>query len=57
MIFGNFNYKTTSLLKSGMIFYQAAKPGKASMDAYNQGPLLILKNWVAEGVASDVNDF
>ena len=34
--------------------------GKASRDTYNQGGWLILqdffKNWVAEGVASEVND-
>ena len=38
-----------------------AKPGKASQDAYNPGKWLILyalmKNWVAEGIASDVNYF
>jgi len=36
-----------------------AKLGKASQDAYNPGKWLILhalmKNWVAEGIASDVN--
>ena len=35
--------------------------GKASQDAYNPGKWLILqalmKYWVAEGIASDVNDF
>ena len=60
-IFGNFNLKTTSILKAGLIFYQAAKLGKSSRNAYNSGLLLILqdllKNWVAEGVASDINDF
>ena len=49
------------MVKSCLIFDQAAKLGKASRDAYNQGLLLILqdllKNWVAEGVTSDVNDF
>ena len=49
------------MVKSCPIFDQAAKLGKASRDAYNQGLLLIfqdlLKNWVAEGVTSDVNDF
>ena len=34
-----------------------AKLGKASRDAYKPGLLLILKNWVAEGGASDANDF
>ena len=35
-----------------------AKLGKASWDAYNQGGCLIdlLKNCIAEGVASEVND-
>ena len=37
------------------------KLGKASQDAYNPGGWLILldrlKNWVAEDVASEVNDF
>ena len=37
-----------------------AKLGKATWDAYNLGGWLILqallKNWVAEGVASEVND-
>ena len=49
------------MVKSGPIFDQAAKLGKASRDAYNPGLWLILedflKNWVAESVASDVNDF
>ena len=49
------------MVKSGPIFDQAAKLGKASMYAYNPGLLLILydllKNWVAKGVASDVNNF
>ena len=49
------------MVKSGLIFDQAAKLGKASRDAYNPGLLLILqdllKNWVVEGVASNVNDF
>jgi hypothetical protein len=59
--FGKINFKTTFLLKSGLIFDQAAKLGKASRDAYNPGLWLILldllKNWVAESVSSDVNDF
>ena len=49
------------MVKSCLNFDQAAKLGKASRDAYNPGLLLILsdllKNWVAEGDASDVNDF
>ena len=45
------------MVKSGPIFDQAANLGKASKDAYDPGLWLILKNWVAEGVASDVNDF
>ena len=53
--------KPLQMVKSCPIFDQAAKLGKASRDAYNQGLLLILqdllKNWVAEGVTSDVNDF
>ena len=61
MFFGNFNSKTTCLLKLGPIFHQAAKLGKASRNAYNPGLWLIfydlLKNWVAEGVTSEVNDF
>ena len=40
---------------------ELAKLGKVSQDAYNPGLWLILydllTNWVAEGVASDVNDF
>ena len=56
--FGNFNFKTTSLLKSGPIFDQAAKLVKAFRDALYPGLWLILQyllqNWVAD---SDVNDF
>ena len=40
---------------------ELAKLGKASQDTYNPGLWLILKdllkNWVAKGVASDINDF
>ena len=40
---------------------EAAKLCKASLDAYNRGGWLIfkdlLKNWVAEGVSFEVNDF
>ena len=47
------------MVKSGPIFDQAAKLGKASRDANNPGLWLILKdllkNCVANGVASDVN--
>ena len=35
-----FNFKTIFLLKSGSIFDQAAKLGKASMEAYNPGLLV-----------------
>ena len=55
----NFNFKTTFLLKPGLIFDQASKLSKASRDAYNPGLWLILqdllKNWVSEGVPSDIN--
>jgi hypothetical protein len=48
------------MVKSGLIFDQAAKLGKASRDAYNPGLRLILqallKNGVAEGDASDPHD-
>ena len=48
------------MVKSGSIFDQAAKLGKASRDAYNPGLRLILqallKNGVAEGDASDPHD-
>ena len=48
------------MVKSGPIFDQAAKLGKASRDAYNPGLWLILqallKNGVAKGVASDPHD-
>ena len=60
LFFGNFNFKTTSLLKSGLIFDQAAKLGKASRGACNTGLWLILwallKNGVAGGVASNSYD-
>ena len=36
--------------------YLAAKLGKASWEAHNQGGWLILKNSIAEGVASEFND-
>ena len=42
LFFGNFNFKTTFLLKSGLIFDKAAKLGKTSWDAYNQRGWLIL---------------
>ena len=48
------------IVKSGPIFDQVAKLGKASRDAYNPGLWLILyalmKNGVAEGVAPDPHD-
>ena len=60
LIFGNFNFKTTFLLKSGLLFDEAAKLGKATRNAYNLGGRLILlallKNRVAEGVASYSHD-
>ena len=60
IFFGNFNFQITFLLKLGPIFEDLAKLGKASWDAYNQGRWLILynllKNWIAEGVASKDND-
>ena len=40
--FGDFNFKTTFLLKSGTIFHQTAKLGKTSRDTYNPGLWLIL---------------
>ena len=55
------SFKPLKMIKSGPIFDQAAKLGKASRDAYNPCLWLILldllKNWVAESVSSDVNDF
>ena len=38
--FGNFNFKTNFLLKSGPIFDEAAKLGKAIRHAYDWGGLL-----------------
>ena len=61
LFFGNFNFKNTFLPKSGPIFDEAAKLGKASKDAYYSGLQLILldllKNLFAKGIASKVNDF
>ena len=61
LFFGNFDFKTFFLLISGLIFDEAAKLGKKTQVAYNLGGLLnleaLLKNWVAKGVASEVNDF
>ena len=37
LFFGNFNFKTFLLLKSGPIFDEVAKLGKATQDAYNWG--------------------
>ena len=42
MIFGNFNIRTTFFIKSGPIFDEAAKLGKAIWDAYNLRGWLIL---------------
>ena len=54
-------FKPLKMVKSGAIFDQAAKLGKASRDAYNPGLWLILKNllknWVAKSVASGIDDF
>ena len=55
--FDKINFLTTLLLKLGQIFDEVAKLGKSTQDAYNPGKWLILKNWVAEGIASDVNAF
>ena len=59
--FDKIYFLTTLLLKLGQIFDEVAKLGKSTQDAYNPGKWLILeallKNWVAEGIASDVNDF
>ena len=48
------------MVKLCPIFDEVAKLGKTTQDAYNQGEWLILsalfKNWVAKGVASEVND-
>ena len=53
--------KLFQMVKSCLIFDQAAKVDKVFRDAHNPGLWLILqdllKNWVAEGVASDVNEF
>ena len=59
--FDKINFLTTLLLKLGQIFDEVAKLGKSTQDAYNPGKWLILKallkNWFAEGIASDINDF
>ena len=49
-------FKPLKMVKSGPIFDQAAKLCKASRDTYNP-ELWLLKNWVADGVAFDINDF
>ena len=41
LFFDNFNLKITFLMKSGSIFEEVAKLGKASCDAYNWGRWLI----------------
>ena len=48
--------KQLFFLKVGPIFDKAAKLGKETQDAYNLGGWPIFKNWIAEGVASEVND-
>ena len=59
-LFDNINFSTTLLLKLGQIFDEVAKLGKSTQDAHNPGKWLILlallKNGVAEGVASDPHD-
>ena len=59
--FDKINFLTTLLLKSGQIFDEVAKLSKSTQDTFNPGKWLILyallKNWVAEGIASYVNDF
>ena len=58
LFFGDFNSKTTFLLKSGTIFDDVAKLGKATWDAYILTNFVSpLKNWVAKGVISKVNYF
>ena len=61
MIFDNFKIKKrTLLLNLGQILDKVAKLGKSTQDSYNLGGWLILlyllKNGVAEGVASDPHD-
>ena len=59
--FNKINFLTTLLLKLGQIFDEVAKLGKSTQEAYNPRKWLILsallKNWVAEDIASNVNDF
>ena len=60
MIFDNFKFKITLHSKLLQILDKVAKLGKSNQDAHNPGKWLILqgllKNWVAEGVASDSHD-
>ena len=60
IFFYNFNQKKTLLLKLGQIFDKLAKLGKSTQDTYNRRGWLILlallKNGVAESVASDSHD-
>ena len=59
-LFDKINFLPTLLLKLGLIFDEVAKLGKSTQDAHNPGKWLILqvllKNWVAESVASDSHD-
>ena len=58
--FYNFKFKKVLFLKLLQILEKVAKLGKSNQDAHNPGKWLILqallKNWVAEGVASDSHD-
>ena len=42
IVFGNFSFKITFLLKLGPIFEEVAKLGKASWDPYNREGWFIL---------------
>ena len=58
--FDKINFLTTLLLKLGQIFDEVAKLGKSTQDTNRGGWLILLgllKNGVAECVASEVNDF
>ena len=60
MIFGNFNFKTTLLLKSCSLFDEATKLCKTTKDVFNRGGLLILQDLleelVTEGLTSNSHD-
>ena len=59
--FGNFNFKTTSNGKIMPDFWPGCKARQSIQGCLKSGLLLILedllKNWVAEVVASDVNNY